>query len=409
VTLGLLGLNRQRGATPRGNLLDAGVVTLSVATLFGTFVVLPLATDSSQSALARTVSSAYPIADVVLVFLLARMLTGPGVRTRAYWFLVAGTAATVSADVFWNVVQLTTGAEHSGRGVNLLWQSFYVGIALATRSASAPTLSERKPAAAGGLTPARLVVLAVAAVLPAAVELGLHLAGRPVPAGWLSLGSVLLVGLVVARIWDLLQQVRSQAVQLAALARTDPLTGIANRRTWDHELSRACAQAQRTGTELLVALLDLDHFKLYNDARGHQAGDELLKAATAAWTDALGDDGFLARWGGEEFAVFLPCREVGAGLTRLDALRSVVPDGQSCSIGAARWDGREDPPEVLRRADTALYAAKTGGRDRLTEAGGWRPAAAAPLPTPTLPTPTLPAPPLPAPPLPTPPGAVTRR
>jgi len=377
VTLGLLGLNRQRSATSRGNLLDAGVVALSAATLFGTFIVLPLATDSTQSPLARTVSSAYPVADVLFVFLLARMLTGPGARTRAYWFLVAGTAATVTADVFWNVVQLTTGADSSGRGVNLLWQSFYVGIALATCSASAPTLSERKPATPGGLTPARLVVLAVAAVLPALVQLGLHLAGRSVPTGWLSLGSVLLVGLVVARIWDLLQQVRSQAVQLAALARTDPLTGIANRRTWDHELSRACAQAQRTGTDLLVALLDLDHFKRYNDARGHQAGDELLKAATAAWAQLLGEDGFLARWGGEEFAVFLPCPEAGAGLARLDALRSVVPDGQSCSIGAARWDGVEDPPEVLRRADAALYAAKTDGRDRLVDAAGWRSSRAA--------------------------------
>ncbi|MCI2236884.1 GGDEF domain-containing protein, partial [Kineococcus sp. TRM81007] len=92
---------------------------------------------------------------------------------------------------------------------------------------------------------------------------------------------------VVARVWDLLQQVRSQAVQLAALARTDPLTGAANRRTWDHELSRACADARRDGTGFVVALLDLDRFKAYNDTRGHQAGDELLKAATAAWSDSL--------------------------------------------------------------------------------------------------------------------------
>ena len=261
------------------------------------------------------------------------------------------------------------GADSFTRWLNVLWHLFYVSIALAACSASAPTLSERKPAAAGGLTPVRLAVLAVAAVLPAAVQLVLNVTGRPVPTGWLSLGSILLVSVVVARIWDLLQQVRSQAVQLAALARTDPLTGIANRRTWDHELSRACAQAQRSGTELLVALLDLDRFKLYNDTRGHQAGDELLKAATAAWTESLGSDGFLARWGGEEFAVFVPCEDPVAALARVDGLRAVVPDGQTCSIGTARWDGVEDPPAVLRRADEALYEAKTGGRDRLVEAG----------------------------------------
>ena len=369
VTIGLLGLNRQRGgATHRGNLLDASIVTLSAATLFGVFVVLPIAADSTQPLLVRVVSSAYPVADVVWVFLLARMTTGPGARTAAFWLLAGGTLATLGADVAMNVFQLVAGGDLTPVWMNLLWQVFYVSCALAACSASAPRLSEKKPQESAGLTLPRLVLLAVAAVLPSAVLLVLAATGRTTPTAWLALGSVLLVCLVVTRIWDLLQQVRSQAVQLAALARTDPLTGAANRRTWDHELSRACVAVGGTGESLYVALLDLDHFKAYNDAYGHQAGDALLKGATAAWSAALEGDGFLARWGGEEFAVLLPAADDAGALRRLDALRTLVPETQTCSIGVSRWDGAEDPMGLLRRADDALYAAKTGGRNRLAAA-----------------------------------------
>ncbi|WP_432574386.1 GGDEF domain-containing protein [Kineococcus sp. SYSU DK005] len=380
VTLGLLGLDRRRGGGHhRGNLLDASIVTLSAAVLFGVFVVLPAATDTAQPALARLVSTAYPVADVVWVYLLARMVTGPGARTTAFWLLAAGTAATLVADVGNNLLQLVEGTLTTPVWMNLLWQSFYVLYALAACSDSAPRLSEKKPAdSARGLTAPRLVALAVAAVLPSAVLVGLAVTGARTPTAWLAAGSVLLVGLVVARIWDLLQQVRSQAVQLAALARTDPLTGAANRRTWDHELSRACAASARSGEGLYVALLDLDRFKSFNDTRGHQAGDELLKAATAAWSESLGTDGFLARWGGEEFAVLLGSADEAGTLRRVDALRAVVPHGQTCSVGLARWDGAEEPAAVLRRADEALYAAKTGGRDRLVTAPELHPRPAQP-------------------------------
>ncbi|WP_432537364.1 GGDEF domain-containing protein [Kineococcus arenarius] len=369
VTVGLLSLNRQRGGSShRGSLLDACIVTLSAATLFGVFVVLPIATDGTQTALVRVLSTAYPVADVLWVFLLARMVTGPGARTRAFWLLAGGTTATVVADVAMNVLQLVDGGVSTPLWMNLLWQCFYVMYALAATTESASRLTEKKPTEGAGLTVPRLVLLAVAAVLPSLVLVALTVGGRATPTGWLATGSVLLIALVVARIWDLLQQVRSQAVQLAALARTDPLTGAANRRTWDHELSRACATAARTGEGLYVALLDLDRFKAFNDTRGHQAGDELLKAATAAWTEALAGDGFLARWGGEEFAVLLPSRDGDGALRLLDSLRAVVPHGQSCSVGVARWDGAEEPAAALRRADEALYAAKTGGRDRLAAA-----------------------------------------
>src|SRR6185436_11043137 len=88
-----------------------------------------------------------------------------------------------------------------------------------------------------------------------------------------------------------------QVGELGRQARTDALTGLANRRGWDEQLDRELAQASRSGRPVSVALLDLDDFKRYNDAHGHQAGDRLLVAAAAAWEGQLRDGDVLCRWG----------------------------------------------------------------------------------------------------------------
>ncbi|ABS05624.1 diguanylate cyclase [Kineococcus radiotolerans SRS30216 = ATCC BAA-149] len=370
VTVGVLRLDRGRStARHRGNLLDAAVLSLSAATLFGVFVVLPTASDGSQPLPARVVSSVYPVCDVLLVFLVARLVTGPGSRPPAFWLLVAGSTCTIVADVAWNLQQLTTGGTTAPRWVDVLWLLYYVSLAVAAASARRPWPRVETGEDAGGLSAPRLVVLAVAAVLPSAVLVVMSLLHRETPVAWLAAGSLALVALVVARVWDLLQQLRRQSQRLEAMARTDPLTGLANRRTLDHHLARVC----RPGTpgEVVLALLDLDHFKAYNDSRGHQAGDDLLRAASAAWTAHLGPRGLLARWGGEEFVAVVVDESVERATALLDELRALVPEGQTCSVGVSRWDRAEPPAEALRRADAFLYAAKAAGRDRLA---GPRPA-----------------------------------
>jgi diguanylate cyclase (GGDEF)-like protein/PAS domain S-box-containing protein len=152
--------------------------------------------------------------------------------------------------------------------------------------------------------------------------------------------------------------------QVEALARTDALTGVANRRVWDEELPKELARALRSGDPLCVALLDLDHFKRYNDTHGHQGGDRLLKEAAAAWKATVRTTDLLARYGGEEFALLAPaCPLEDAGYLA-DRLRSVVPAGATVSIGVAAWDGQETADELVARADSALYSAKEHGRDR---------------------------------------------
>ena len=154
--------------------------------------------------------------------------------------------------------------------------------------------------------------------------------------------------------------------RLTDLASVDSLTGVLNRRGWDVQVDRVFAD--RGNEPVCVALLDLDHFKAFNDSRGHQSGDRLLKEAAAEWRDSLRAGDVLARYGGEEFAVLLPDCELTQAQLIVDRLRGSIPSDQTCSAGLAQWDGREHPDAVIRRADDALYAAKASGRDRTTVA-----------------------------------------
>jgi diguanylate cyclase (GGDEF)-like protein len=117
-------------------------------------------------------------------------------------------------------------------------------------------------------------------------------------------------------------------------------------------------------------MMDLDHFKDFNDAFGHQAGDKLLADAAAAWHVEVRSTDFLARYGGEEFALLLLGCPPDSAEPLIERLRSVMPRDQTCSAGIAVWDGEEEAENLVARADAALYAAKRGGRDRIVLAGG---------------------------------------
>jgi diguanylate cyclase (GGDEF)-like protein/PAS domain S-box-containing protein len=157
--------------------------------------------------------------------------------------------------------------------------------------------------------------------------------------------------------------------QVEAMARTDQLTGLPNRRALDEELRRELARSQRLGHKIAVAMLDLDHFKDYNDRHGHPAGDTLLREAADAWRIAVRETDFVARYGGEEFVVILPACPPGNAPEIIERLRDSTPAGQTVSAGIAAWDGIESAESLLARADHALYQAKHAGRDRLIAVG----------------------------------------
>jgi diguanylate cyclase (GGDEF)-like protein len=176
---------------------------------------------------------------------------------------------------------------------------------------------------------------------------------------WAGVGPV--IGFSVQR---LVAEVEQLLMLLHKVARTDALTKVANRRAWDEQLPREMARARRSNEPLSVAVVDLDHFKSYNDDRGHQAGDELLREAAAEWGRRIRAGDFLARYGGEEFAILLPACPASEVHEVVERVRQAVPQGQTCSVGVATWDGSESGENLLRRADEALYEAKRTGRDR---------------------------------------------
>jgi diguanylate cyclase (GGDEF)-like protein len=153
--------------------------------------------------------------------------------------------------------------------------------------------------------------------------------------------------------------------RLERVARTDDLTGLANRRAFDEHFDREIARATRSGTTLAIALLDLDHFKDFNDEHGHPAGDRLLKQVAANWALTVRATDILARYGGEEFALLLPGIAAEEAHATLERLRTEMPATQRVSAGLVFWTPGEQGPEALARADKALYDAKAQGRDRV--------------------------------------------
>ena len=156
--------------------------------------------------------------------------------------------------------------------------------------------------------------------------------------------------------------------ELENLALTDPLTSLPNRRSWDQTLSALFDQVRASNRPLSVALIDLDHFKIFNDTHGHAAGDDLLREFAEQAQVVTRSADTVARWGGEEFAVALPnCPSREAAMV-LERIRSTVPRNETCSIGCATWDGDESADALMERIDKALYAAKRAGRNRIQHA-----------------------------------------
>lgn len=152
------------------------------------------------------------------------------------------------------------------------------------------------------------------------------------------------------------------------LALHDPLTGLANRRHLDIVAESSLAMARRYGTPFSIILLDLDHFKLYNDTHGHSAGDRLLIAVAKTMKKEVRDTNLVVRYGGEEFLILLPDTEITAALAVAERIRLKVKEntGVTVSLGVS-WakDASNTMSELIAVADTALYQAKNSGRNKV--------------------------------------------
>jgi diguanylate cyclase (GGDEF)-like protein len=201
--------------------------------------------------------------------------------------------------------------------------------------------------------------------------------------------------------------VRSRELRL--LSTRDRFTGLLNRAVFNEQLEREVAFGRRENGRFAVAMLDIDHFKKFNDTYGHAGGDEALRAVARTLRDSCRSTDVVARYGGEEFALILPGVMSGRATDLLERFRRVVavkaihlagrskPASVTVSIGVAIWpDDGETPAEILRCADQRLYQAKEQGRDRVigptphhhprpTEEARRIPTSEIPLPAPVAP------------------------
>ncbi len=175
----------------------------------------------------------------------------------------------------------------------------------------------------------------------------------------------------ISDLQDNLEAVRAESM-------TDSLTGVANRKLFDRTLSDAIEQARESGEPLSLLMMDIDHFKRFNDTFGHQAGDGVLRLVAAAMKANVKGRDLVARYGGEEFSAVLPATALANALTVAEQVRQAVmtkelikkSSGESLgnvtlSIGAATLEDGEDAEQLISRADRYLYSAKRGGRNRV--------------------------------------------
>jgi diguanylate cyclase (GGDEF)-like protein len=177
------------------------------------------------------------------------------------------------------------------------------------------------------------------------------------------------------RIGRLTAELAAANGRLLALANTDGLTGLPNRRRFDEIYKAECHRGDRYARPLSALLVDVDHFKRVNDTYGHPVGDEVLRRVADALKSILRSSDHVARYGGEEFAILAPeTGREGASLLAERIRREVelleIPVGEklvriTCSVGVAVREGGLSSCQLIRRADMALYQAKHSGRNRV--------------------------------------------
>jgi len=216
---------------------------------------------------------------------------------------------------------------------------------------------------------AATAVLLLAALFDAAAAKGVLLPGERLPP---LLGPAFLLFTAL-----LLVAVADQGRRLVEKATIDALTGLPNRATFLERARRELDRAQRNGSSVALAMLDVDHFKRFNDRYGHPAGDRVLKDAGRAVASAVRGIDLAGRYGGEELVLLLVDVDAEAALAAVERVRAAiaevrlphVPDAVTASAGVALHHGAFDRcgvADLIRRADAALYRSKAEGRDRTT-------------------------------------------
>jgi diguanylate cyclase (GGDEF)-like protein len=361
-----------------------------------------LASHGSQLALATRVSAfAYPALYVsaavltlqVMVGGSLRQIRGPGPR-----LVLLGIVMQALAFIFWSHDLLHASYVMGSSAIDPLWVvgllAIGAGGVLAGRRPE-PRVRADEMSRRGGILPAVTFALLVAALVHIGFEepeRGAHLmlgAGALLSGGTLLVRALLLerrLGWLLSRERDAREELAGREAELAQLnarlledSRRDPLTGLRNRRALVEDLPDVELDARRHGQSFAIAICDVDRFKAYNDRLGHIAGDQALRAIAATVRMQLRAGDAAYRYGGEELVLVLRDADAREALAAAERVRAAVesatlphPDDPrgivTVSIGVATGQG--DAPDLLSRADRALYEAKNGGRNGVRASEG---------------------------------------
>jgi diguanylate cyclase len=368
---GLVLLVRRR--TPQRNwpaVVDATTLTTGMSLLAWIFMVHPAASDPTIGLLGHAVSVAYPVGDIVLLAMTVRLLLSGGAGNRSFVALCGALVCFLGGDSAWALINRMDWepGPMAHKALALMFLAGYLVFGAAALHPDVRAVDRPVPPRPARPSRRMLAVLTLTSLIAPSLLLGEALTDHVTDALAIAIGCAALFLLVVTRMSQLLTQLDLQSQKVRELAVTDELTGLPNRRAWKAELPHALERADRTGSPLSVALVDLDHFKRFNDSYGHPAGDRLLKEAAVTWQAQLRAVDHLARYGGEEFIVLLPDASTEEAHYILDRMREATPLGQTFSAGVATWRPSESSDELLARTDAALYAAKHAGRNQVAVA-----------------------------------------
>ncbi len=382
---GLLGFIRCRSARgDRASLLDALIVTTGLTLLSWVFLIVPYVRNPDLTVLERATSIAYPLGDVLILAILARLLAGAGRRTRAVELLGVGTAGLLVADVLYGLIQIN-GSWHTGTAVDLGWVVFYAAWGGAALHPSMRQLTQPRsgPPTEGGSR--RLALLALMSLIAPAVLAEESARGTVHDAPIIAVLSGVMFLLVLSRLAGVAARHRRAVARERGLRQASAaLVSAADGDAVAAAIRTAVGQLLPPDMDHRVILVVSDGEQLrpvgpdsvVNDTLGHSSGDELLMAVAQRLTGLLRPHDTAARVGGDEFAVLIegaisPAEvdEVAERIVTALATPFTVdrgPVGGGASVGVATTVEAADAAELLRRADLALYAAKAAGK------GQWR-------------------------------------
>ncbi|GAA1623380.1 bifunctional diguanylate cyclase/phosphodiesterase [Actinoplanes couchii] len=362
LSVALFRLTREPGALRHGTLIDSAIIGVGLGIVYWTFLLEPILADHTTPLLTRLVTMGYPTAGVVLCAVVIPILFRRGPRTPSLWLITVGSVIALAGNIAWS---LFFGVVPD----SVLFGGFLTAYALWAGAAAHPSMNHPINDGREGLGRSRLLVLTASTLLVPAVLLvqGERGAGGM---SWIAVavGSMALFILVATRMSGYISRVDSQADQLRDLVLRDDLTGLPNRRDFEQRAARAVTVAP-----CHVIMIDLAGFKHVNDRLGRAAGDQALIAVAGLLHECVRDGDVVARMGADEFAVLvhdtLPADGLAVAGRLREILRHPVHAGEhelllNARLGIAYSGTCPDAlpsAEMIRRSDTARYAAKSSG------------------------------------------------